>query len=815
MAKSWNEVKAVLDDPAVSPEKKQALLQSWTNSSEEAWPDDDAKRDEIGKYQEAYNAYPYAGGPGYGQPGVYGSEKRTDELYDEAKKEGSANTYNEREHQKTVDAGRTGLDSAQPPTTGGGGTKTSDELLKQGEAALKVFEDFGPLLGKIPDDCRGRTRPLDINADIKKRYNEQKGIDFAEFLTDSSDFTTAAGQVRQALKDTRGQLDGLSDSWTGPAADKANEHYNEKINTPGDELVGFLEGSAAATSTAVDVVYRLVKGKVDAVIDMYTTQVGKADLDMATSVVNLANGSAAGKDEMEKVAGWMDINFGTNMREKLNDDGCCDDDDIKNEGIRLAKQWIQNQFNVEMWDGLWTKFDKLCTDTKDFVDDAYSELTTVMGKAENEFANAAKENPPPPPPKKNDNGGGGDTGGGGGGTGGGGTGGGGTGSGGGGTGGGGTPGAVEPPATDDKGTNPITGKPLETDPETGKPYPIDPETGEAIKDAGDDDTMTVKQGDNEIKMSEPGKDGKMDISIDDGTPPAKDYKLDFGNGEVGADGKPVEGAGAGADGEQVYKPGPDGKIVIEDNGVKITAEQPQGPKGPTVVTVDDGKGEPVTYTLGADNKPGGKDALNGLDDTDPTGGAGKPDQLGSAIGGGGGAVKGDDGFSAPGDLDLPGDVETKPAADGGAGGSGSGAGGGGAGGDSGGSGGSGGSAGAVSGSAGGDLGNTGSLSAGAQVGAASPEPAAAAGLGSAPGGAGVGAAAPAAAGAAGGAGGMGMMGGMGAMGGAGGGGGQSGDQERQSSQYRVAGNIFETSGAGGRISGSLDEEGDRSIRYDR
>lgn len=61
-----------------------------------------------------------------------------------------------------------------------------------------------------------------------------------------------------------------------------------------------------------------------------------------------------------------------------------------------------------------------------------------------------------------------------------------------------------------------------------------------------------------------------------------------------------------------------------------------------------------------------------------------------------------------------------------------------------------------------------------------------------------------------------MMGGMGAMGGAGGGGGgQSGDQERQSSQYRVAGNIFETSGAGGRISGSLDEEGDRSIRYDR
>ncbi|MER6665194.1 hypothetical protein ABT256_11640, partial [Amycolatopsis japonica] len=60
----------------------------------------------------------------------------------------------------------------------------------------------------------------------------------------------------------------------------------------------------------------------------------------------------------------------------------------------------------------------------------------------------------------------------------------------------------------------------------------------------------------------------------------------------------------------------------------------------------------------------------------------------------------------------------------------------------------------------------------------------------------------------------GMMGGMGAMGGAAGGGG--GDTQRGSSQYRVEGGIFETSGAGGRISGSLDDEGgDRSISYER
>ncbi|NBH08757.1 hypothetical protein GTY80_36655, partial [Amycolatopsis sp. SID8362] len=60
----------------------------------------------------------------------------------------------------------------------------------------------------------------------------------------------------------------------------------------------------------------------------------------------------------------------------------------------------------------------------------------------------------------------------------------------------------------------------------------------------------------------------------------------------------------------------------------------------------------------------------------------------------------------------------------------------------------------------------------------------------------------------------GMGGMMGGMGGAPGGGG-GGDQQRGPSQYRIEGGVFETSGAKGRISGSLDDEGDRSIRYDR
>lgn len=88
------------------------------------------------------------------------------------------------------------------------------------------------------------------------------------------------------------------------------------------------------------------------------------------------------------------------------------------------------------------------------------------------------------------------------------------------------------------------------------------------------------------------------------------------------------------------------------------------------------------------------------------------------------------------------------------------------------------------------------------------------GLGMAPGGNDPGHPAAAAAAGAPAGGGMGQMGGMmGGMGGAPGGGG--GDTQRQSSQHRVDGAIFETSGAKGRISGSLDDDGDRSISYER
>ncbi|HWD04199.1 MAG TPA: hypothetical protein VG674_17305 [Amycolatopsis sp.] len=204
-----------------------------------------------------------------------------------------------------------------------------------------------------------------------------------------------------------------------------------------------------------------------------------------------------------------------------------------------------------------------------------------------------------------------------------------------------TPAPTPTPA--DPNLNPVTHQALEVDPATGKPYPIDPTTGEAVKaEETEPEAVTVERGNNKISMVEPDDDGRMGITVDDGTGRPEHYQLDFGDqaasGHDGATADQGQHAFPGSDQAQhavtgsgqgqhavpdqgaapqpgrheapgqdnaaasghIYQPGPDGKIHIDDNGLKITAERPEGADGPTVVTVDDGSGHPTTYTLGED-----------------------------------------------------------------------------------------------------------------------------------------------------------------------------------------------------------------------
>ncbi|SFN92510.1 hypothetical protein [Amycolatopsis rubida] len=216
-----------------------------------------------------------------------------------------------------------------------------------------------------------------------------------------------------------------------------------------------------------------------------------------------------------------------------------------------------------------------------------------------------------------------------------------------------------PPAQPEPNQNPVTHKPLEVDPSTGQPYPIDPRTGEAVKTGHEaPDTVTVQHGDHKITMSEPDDHGKMAVSVGDGTGHDKAYQLDFGDQSDQAPGtaadaaqgdparphdgkhdpaqphdaaggpvhKQPDGTAPTTDPNQVHRPGPDGKIHIEDGTLDITAERPSGPDGPTVVTVDDGSGEPTKYTLDDHGKidPATGRPVDGLTAQQHGGGAGSP-----------------------------------------------------------------------------------------------------------------------------------------------------------------------------------------------
>ncbi len=380
--KKWSDVKAVLDDPSVPAGQKSALISSWLRENPppppflaDQEPDDiKQKREEAGKYAHAYGANPLFAGTS------------VEDAYDKAKKSGDQASYNEDQEKKAVDEGKTKLDATQPPaaesTTG---TKTSDEIFDAAAPALKLFETFGSLLAKIPDDCRGNTRALDLDNDIRKPFDEQRGISFADFVADAGHFKRGSETVERTEQDTGAQLGTLFRSWSGAGADAASDNYSEKIQPKSAKLSQTLSNASEATLNTVTTVFQLCKGKADAVIGMYTDLVGKADYTMAQKVIAVANGEHGNEKDLAQIAGWMDLNFGTNLVKTLNDQGCCDGDEIKKHGQDLAKQWVQNQFNPDMWDRLYQGFAKTCKDTKDLVDQAYDALDKVMGGIRNEF----------------------------------------------------------------------------------------------------------------------------------------------------------------------------------------------------------------------------------------------------------------------------------------------------------------------------------------------------------------------------------------------------------------------------------------------
>ncbi|MER7115317.1 hypothetical protein ABT332_12590 [Saccharomonospora azurea] len=772
-----------------------------------------------------------------------------------------------------------------------GGFSTSDEIVDEAELVLTLFENFHPRYQKasglvgaadttMPEQPDYGVVTVDPSAgqdaeggvslggaasytnsgndphSIRSGLDEFRGIDFTAFRADAE----MLGVAYSSVSDGRDALDsawsGNTGEWTGDAKSAAEQVNNALVKGAGD-LSQALRTSSDNLVAGIDAVQENVVNFAHRVLDVYgngtVAELTPEQVDSFIRTVEelppVIEELNAKIQELENQSLWDKFTdllsnpitaalaivspvcslIGYSMASEITQDN------IREETAKLEGVLAESQTKLgEFCAGYQQKATEFHSHAATFVagiDEAYSATIQLLGDGldPDPFAEAEKgeggENGTDPGQSGIGTGGGGGTGGG-------------TGGGGGPSGGGGSIPGIGEPDTGTDGMNPVTGKPLETNPETGEPYPIDPETGEAIKDIDGREQLTVEQGDQKFTMTEPDDNGEMNITVEDGSGELSEYKLDFSEEAEGGDGDEADDSDFGPQGSaldetgKVYRPGPDGKIQIEDGNLKITAEQPKGPDGPTVVTVDNGEGEPVTYTLGDADKPESlldENVTTMPAEADPvqnprnfearaevkaeaTGGDGgggpngSPSDGGGAVPtGGGGETGGDVGSHGaamasspngePLDIADPAGVSessdsssaTHAAAvsDGGGGSS----------------------------SGGGGGGELGGASEGPHSGGQTSSMSAGGGLATAPGGEAI--AAQGAGGAAGaGAGGAGMMGGMGAMGG-GGGGGQGGDQERSSS-YRIDGDIFgaiapETV----RLSGSLADAPDVPVRFTR
>lgn len=140
----------------------------------------------------------------------------------------------------------------------------------------------------------------------------------------------------------------------------------------------------------------------------------------------------------------------------------------------------------------------------------------------------------------------------------------------------------------------------EPEPAPVDPAAAEPDSAQATDPAATEDaaTVSIKDGDRTISVSSPDGQGQVKLTVDDGSGTPKSYSLDFDAasgmgsrpGTEGQEATPEEGV------EQVPARS-DGKCVIQDGDVTITAERPLFSPDSISVTVDDGTGAPKSYTL--------------------------------------------------------------------------------------------------------------------------------------------------------------------------------------------------------------------------
>ncbi|GGM51464.1 hypothetical protein GCM10012275_22950 [Longimycelium tulufanense] len=669
---SWDDIKKVLDSPDVPADQKKALVLACVSADDWSMF---GNSDEVERYANQYDVG-YWGGQWQQFKDIIGDDDRDERLknaYSIAKKSADKGAEANRQHQEEVSQGKAALeDSDRRSADGSAGAKNSDELLDVGKPGLRYFDNFLPLYEKIPGYLKNPPKDAgNLGKDyVHQRYDEQRGIDFTRFDHDANELSQAASTARQQHTDMANKLSGLWGHWTGGASEKAQEFFADFAKKV-DKHIQNMNDSAGAIRVATHAVAQQIRTKARWMLDSIK-EVNTVGGKSAAQIADIIEAAKGNTDDalVRRVCGYFGIEI---------DDGCGDDDTYKNKVGQKASEWTETVFAADV-EGKYKGFYETCEATKKAVDESWNGMNKIVGSDENPFTSQGEGGGSEPRPAGDDKGSGGQQGG----TGnvpgagtGGGAGGGGAG---GGVGGGGAGGGVP---NMPKFETPKPPEALKPEDLVGKPEEFMPKPGEqpsgmvGLVDPVKQEGVTIDDHGRRITVSSPDGQGGVKITVEgpDGKP--KTYDIDFGPGgqsgtdplglgqrsgdqlarsmdlrpedalqpgappmpypapESGSAGIGVPGAMPQGDVEQILRPGPDGKALIEDGGMTITAEHPPGQPDRLTVTVDAGDGsQPTKYALDFDETGEGRpSATTGPQSHGPTGGpvlgvAGSGERLG-------------------------------------------------------------------------------------------------------------------------------------------------------------------------------------------
>ena len=375
---SWDEVKKVLDNPSVSDDLKQKLAVSYASSDSMGWfRTNPEARPYLDKYDDGYGATVKDAFSGKE------AEDRLNDAYKAAKDEADKVAAKDRQHSEDVRKGRDALaDSRQKGESGshgGAGAATADELLDSGKPGLEYFRNWVPLYKKIDHAYNDRSKVPDLKA-LEERYSEQTGLNFDKFAKNVEDLRNAEKGLRGAHQTMSDKLASLWKSWTGPAAQSAEQFFAGKFTpTARDRVISTTGDAAGKTEETIKAVAEMVRHKAETALKLdehSKTLAGKAAQDWDTTI-KVANRTDDDKTMREACAIW-----GVQI-----DEDCGDlTEDAKKKIFDTCFDQVKQYFAAPV-ENQCVDFVKLCDDTKKNIDDAFSKLNDELNKAEeNPFA---------------------------------------------------------------------------------------------------------------------------------------------------------------------------------------------------------------------------------------------------------------------------------------------------------------------------------------------------------------------------------------------------------------------------------------------